>query len=261
MNTHAHSVDAKLVKFIMGAIDFIILLPPSEGKTAGGDRARPWTPSVGTFGAPLKAARTQVCKELSALDGGDARLLGVKGAHLERAQNSNSSLVRSPSLAAWQRYSGVVWEHLDLGSLPAAERNKILRRIFVPSGMAGLVRADDPLPDYRLKMGARVADLGLLSTWWRPLLTPALATAAKSRVIVDLLPNEHRAAFDWPDLPTTVRVDLVSRSGAVVGGHNAKAAKGRLARHLLTSGGTDLGRMVSSFKDPEYSARITKGRP
>lgn len=245
----------------MGALDFIILLPPSEGKTPDGDRTRRWTATSGRFGASFGAVRTQVCRELSAVGGGDAKLLGVHGTHLERAQRTNSSVLGSPSLPAWQRYSGVVWDHLDLASLTAVERNKILRRIFVPSAVAGLVRADDPVPDYKLKMGARIGTLGSLPVLWRPLITPALSGAARSRIIVDLLPAEHRAAFDWDELPSAVRVDLVSRSGGVVGGHNAKAAKGRLARHLLTSGAADLGRMVSSFKDADYAARITKGRP
>jgi hypothetical protein len=54
-----------------------------------------------------------------------------------------------------------------------------------------------------------------------------------------------------------VRIDLVSQSGGIVGGHNAKAAKGLLAQHLLLSGGTDFERMVSTFAHPEYTAKVS----
>jgi hypothetical protein len=76
-------------------------------------------------------------------------------------------------------------------------------------------------------------------------------------MLIDLLPNEHRAAINWDLVPTALRVDLVAHSGGIVGGHNAKAAKGLLARHLLLSTGTDIRRTVASFKHPEYSAKAT----
>jgi cytoplasmic iron level regulating protein YaaA (DUF328/UPF0246 family) len=53
-----------------------------------------------------------------------------------------------------------------------------------------------------------------------------------------------------------VRVDLVAKSGGRVGGHNAKAAKGLLARHILTSS-KDLKTTIRSFSNPEYKAVIT----
>ena len=151
----------------------------------------------------------------------------------------------------------MVWDHLDLAGLPAATRTATTKRIIVPSGFAGLVRADDPLPDYRLKMGARLSPLGLLSTWWRDDLTDALLAHTKKAPIVDLLPQEHRASIDWSRVDTLVRIDLVSKSGGIVGGHNAKAAKGLLARHLLLSSGTDFERMVSTFVHSEYTARVS----
>jgi hypothetical protein len=76
-------------------------------------------------------------------------------------------------------------------------------------------------------------------------------------MLIDLLPNEHRAAINWDLAPTAIRVDLVAHSGGIVGGHNAKAAKGLLARHLFLSTSTDIRRTVASFKHPEYSAKVT----
>ena len=241
----------------MNAVDFFILLPPSEGKAEGGAPRTKWSPDSGVFGNALGDFRGDIAERLTAAKGGDAKLLGVKGAHLERAQLANKALVGSPTLPAWQRYTGVVWDHLGLGSFSAAQRNAAIKRIFVPSGLLGLVRADDPVPDYRLKMGARLTPFGLMSTWWRDDLTDAFAQHVKKRIVVDLLPQEHRAALDAASLPTLMRVDLVSKEGKVVGGHNAKAAKGLLARHLFASG-QSIERSVASFDHPEYTAVIAK---
>lgn len=241
----------------MTAQDFVLLLPPSEGKAEGGVISRSWTPKLGVFGATLETPRTQVVAQLRKEKGGAQKLLGVKGAHLTRAQSSNMHLVGAPCLPAWQRYTGVVWDHLDLASLTASQRSAFTRRIIVPSGLLGLVRADDQIPDYRLKMGARLTPFGTMSKFWIEAITDALIAVAKKRAVVDLLPNEHRAAINWNQLQNVVRVDLVSHSGAVVGGHNAKAAKGLLARHLLVSTNADVRRTVASFKHPEYSAKVT----
>lgn len=239
----------------MSRNQFIVLLPPSEGKAEGGDPSVPWHAESGVFGAVLGQWRGDLARELRRLKGGDAALLGVKGPLLDRARDANATLVGAPTLPAWRRYTGVVWDHLDLAALPTVARTRATARIVVVSGLAGLVRADDPLPDYRLKMGARLAGYGALSAWWRDDLTEALATWSKGRTVVDLLPQEHRGAIDWNDLDA-VRVDLVARRGGRVGGHDAKAAKGLLARHLLTETG-DIAPMVASFDHPAYTARIT----
>ena len=241
----------------MATQDFLLLLPPSEGKAETGNQSRPWTPQLGAFGAVLETSRAQIVNQLRKDKGGTQKLLGVSGDHLTRAQSCNMQLIGAPCLPAWQRYTGVVWDHLDLSSLTATQRNAFIKRIIVPSGLLGLVRADDHVPDYRLKMGARLAPFGTMSKFWNEAITDALVAVVKKRAVVDLLPNEHRAAINWNKLDNVVRVDLVSHSGAVVGGHNAKAAKGLLARHLLVSTNSEVRRTVASFKHPEYSAKVT----
>jgi cytoplasmic iron level regulating protein YaaA (DUF328/UPF0246 family) len=212
-----------------------LLLPPSEGKAEGG-RGR-WDPSAGRQAAfrALGDRRAQVAGALAAVGGGDEKLLGVGGAHLARAQSANTSLLGAPALPAARRYTGVVWDHLDLASLDAAARARATSSIAVVSGLLGVVGVDDQVPDYRLKMGASLAPMGKLSTWWRPAVSETINTWARRRVVIDLLPQEHRAAW-VPEGVQGVSVSFVERSGKVAG-HDAKAAKGRLARHVLTFDG------------------------
>lgn len=212
----------------------MLLLPPSEGKAHGGNARRAtWSPDAGHFGRrdAIAEGRLTIVEALSAQGGGDEKLLGVKGDHLARAQSANVALVGAPTLPAWQRYTGVVWDHLDPGTLPAEAR----RRIVVVSGLLGLARGDDPVPDYRLKMGANLAPLGKLSTWWRDVLSTELDRSARRRVVVDLLPQEHRAALTAGPEVEGITVSLVDPSGKP-GGHFAKAAKGELARAILLDG-------------------------
>lgn len=236
-----------------------LLLPPSEGKAAEGDGV-PWHPSRGTFGALLGDRRAEVVAALEAAEGGDGALLGVGGAHLDRARLANRSLVGAPTLPAGRRYTGVVWDHLGLDTMPPPVRRRAGDAIAVVSGLHGVVSVDDPVPDYRLKMGARLAPLGPLARWWRPAVSAAIAHWAAGRVVVDLLPQEHRAAWDAEPGPfaAVVRVDLtehVHTTGTTrVVGHHAKAAKGLLARHLVEST-SDVHTALATWQHPRFSLR------
>lgn len=233
----------------------ILLLPPSEGKATGGkstDVTR-WSADAGTFGRRLDGRRAEIADALAAVGGGDGRLLGVKGEHLDRARSANATLRGAATLPAWQRYTGVVWDHLDPAALAVEDR----RRIVVVSGLLGLVRADDRIPDYRLKMGANLAPMGKLSTWWRTELSEALnryatgRTAGRRRFLVDLLPREHRAAWVPDRRVRGVSIDLVDPTGKP-GGHLAKAAKGELAASILRHG---LG-VVASWRHDRFDLAV-----
>jgi uncharacterized protein len=237
------------------SVPFALLLPPSEGKADGGG-GPPWSPDAGRFGSALDSTRLAIVEALAATDGGSPRLLGVGGRHLVRAQAANRSLVGAPTLPAGRRYTGVVWDHLGPATLPAAAGRRAAASVVVLSGLLGAVALDDPVPDYRLKMGASLAPLGVLSRWWRPILSDVLAEFFARRVVIDLLPNEHRAAcVIQPGCARAhVTVTFVERSGRAAG-HDAKAAKGMLARHILIEGG-DPRRAIESFRHERFDASV-----
>jgi hypothetical protein len=74
----------------MSAQQFVILLPPTEGKAVGGQKEKPWKPDSGSFGSSLEAHRSELMAHLKKSKGGDQKLLGVSGAHLTRAQDANT---------------------------------------------------------------------------------------------------------------------------------------------------------------------------
>jgi cytoplasmic iron level regulating protein YaaA (DUF328/UPF0246 family) len=236
--------------------ELIILLPPSEGKAESGKTGTKFTETNGTFGKSLGKQRMQVIAALQHARGGSPKLLGVSGTHLIRAQQANLAVRGAKTLPASQRYTGVVWDHLDLSSLPLATQKFAGKNVVIVSGLLGLVAASDPTPDYRLKIGASLAPLGKLSSWWRNEISRTLNDYCAGAVVISLLPQEHSAAF-VPDKELIKRyshVDLATKSGKA-GGHEAKAAKGRLARHLLLNRADPLN-ALKSFKDAQFKVRV-----
>jgi uncharacterized protein len=186
-----------------------VLLPPSEGKAPGGD-GPPWRPGTGL---------------LPALDGARADVLAVIG----------GGVAAEPTMRAVERYTGVLYRELDWTSLPAPARRLGSRTVLIASGLWGMTGPNDPIPPYRLKMSDRRAPLGRLATWWRPRLTAALADHLAGRLVWDLLPAEHAAAWAPAGVPYARRVTVrfVDRGGRTVS-HWNKLLKGALVRHLLT---------------------------
>jgi uncharacterized protein len=232
-----------------------VLLPPSEGKAPGG-RAPGWDPASGRFGAALAGHRRAVAEALAHHDGGDERLLGARGVTLERARTANRSLIGAPTLPAARRFSGVVWDHLDLASLTVAHRRRAAGAVIVVSALAGLVGPSDPLPDHRLKLSVSLPPLGGLARYWRDILSTTLNDHLARRLVVDLLPHEHAVA--WVPDPTRYdhrRVALVDDQGRA-GGHDAKAAKGLLARQLLVAADPEL--VLATWRHGPYRAVIAE---
>lgn len=207
-----------------------VLVPPSEGKAPGG-KGR-WQPASGTFGRRLGVARAEVIDALGRTHLDEAKL-GAKGALYERAVAANHAVAngKAHKRPAHERYTGVVWEHLDPAALEQDER----RRILVPSALLGLATADDPVPDHRLKFDVRLDAIGRLNRYWRPHLTEAIKKHTRpTDTIVELLPQEHTAAIDLDAIAG--RRHLVRTTVTGISGHDAKSVKGALARHLLSHG-------------------------
>ena len=220
----------------------LVLVPPSEAKAPGGTREV----HDGPFDSVLGAARRDVRAAVRSLLAGATsreleRILHVRGPLLERARAAmtdvGSGEVRT--LPAWQRYCGVVWTHLEPATLHVRQR----RRLLVPSGLYGLSAGEDRIADYRLRMSVNLAPVGRLTDFWRTRTTEALAEYARGRTIVSLLPREHTASIDFVAVGQYCRVRQVEfregHDGAAVG-HDAKAVKGRFARHVLVNGADGL---------------------
>lgn len=248
----------------------LILLPPSEGKSNGGD-GPPWAPA--TMAVDLDDQRRRVLAALrSAMRGSvaaRAKLLGVKGDALAAATAADRAAASAPTRPAIERYTGVLYDALDAPSLSVAARRRLDGSVLIASGLWGLVAPSDPIPDYKLKMGASLASLGRLSTWWRPSLSSALAERVTGRRVWNLLPKEHDAAWAIPEGVEPISVEFLEpgRDGALVAvSHWNKQLKGALVRHLLQHPSTTAEDLAdwdhpAGFRlDPSRDRRTPRGR-
>ncbi len=143
----------------------------------------------------------------------------------------NAELWTSPTAPALHRYTGVLYDALDVGSLRGAAAARARRRLAVGSALFGLLTADDRVPAYRLSAGSALPGRGTLAAAWRPALEPVLAALAARELVVDLRSGSYAALAR---VPGAVTVTVRTATGAVVS-HFNKAHKGGLARLLATT--------------------------
>ena len=217
----------------------LILLPPSEGKTAP-RRGKPLD-LAGLGHLSLTDTRQDLVAALvSASDRPDAaQLLGIGHTQLDLLDR-NRTLTTAPTARADRIYTGVLYDALGLGTLSPAGRRRAAHRVAITSSVFGLVRPGDRIPAYRLSGDAALPDLGSVAGAWRPVLGDAVRAALGSGLLVDLRSSTYAAFWRPPaDLArrtATVRVLHESAGRRTVVSHFNKATKGRLVRGLLEDG-------------------------
>ena len=216
-----------------------LLLPPSESKRVGG-RGRPVR--IGAGPGPLAAARVTALDALRELVAGDpddaARALALPPGVAADALAANAAVRLSRTMPALRRYTGVLYDGLGLDELAPAEQRLAYRSTYIFSGLFGVLRGDEPVPDYRVPAKAVLPGLGVAGTWWRPVLSDALPSVLTRGLVVDLRSSDYRAMWR-PERETatrTVAIRILSpapRGGHAVISFTSKLAKGHLAAALV----------------------------
>jgi cytoplasmic iron level regulating protein YaaA (DUF328/UPF0246 family) len=223
----------------------LLLLPPSEAKSAGGsgpalgDRPVLSTPELAAPRQRLAAALRRAARtDPTRLAAGLKLPPGLADAALA----ADRSVSTAPTRPALDRYAGVVYAALDVASLTPAARRRAEREVVVLSGLWGVVRGADPVPDYRVPASGVVAGIGSVTTHWRAPLAEALPGLVGDEPVLDLRSGDYRAMWrpvgGLRDQVVAVRVLAERGTGAhrTVGpvSHHAKTVKGLVVRHLVS---------------------------
>ena len=207
----------------------LIVLPPSETKSFGGDHPPLDWDSL-SF-PELNSVRKQIAADLVALDD-PFTVLGISD-KLAAEVEANQELLTSPTTSAILRYTGVLYDALSANTLP----DEALRRLAIGSALFGVVRAGDLIPHYRLsggtKLPTRSSATPTLKSRWGGLITEVLSSA--DDLVVDLRSGTYQQ-LGRLKTAITVRVESVQPDGSrKVVSHFNKHFKGELARVLALS--------------------------
>jgi cytoplasmic iron level regulating protein YaaA (DUF328/UPF0246 family) len=226
----------------------LVLLPPSETKAAGGDGAP--LDLTALTSPELTQVRTEIAETLVKVsaDVPAARAaLGLSAGQDDEIER-NAALWTSPTMPALARYTGVLYDALDVASMTRAQRARADRRLAVGSALFGVVRGEDRVPAYRLSAGSSLPGLPTLRALWKPALSPVLA--AVDELVVDLRSGSYAALAPVPGAVTLAVLSERPDGTRSVVSHFNKAHKGRVARLLATTTAepTDVVRLRSLLR-------------
>lgn len=226
----------------------LILLPPSEGKTAPA-AGEPVDLDSLAYAEELGELRAGLLDALERLGRGSRRK-AIEALAISPGQAGevavDAALREAPAAPAAEVYSGVLYDRLGLTTLPARAR----KRVLIASALWGVVRPEDRIPYYRLSAKARLPKVGPIAAYWRAALAATLPDEEGS-LVIDMRSGAYAAA--WKPRRATL---LAVRAFTEAGGkrkpvsHMAKAVRGEVARALLGA--------KKAPADPEGAAAVAR---
>ena len=208
-----------------------ILLAPSETKRCGGEAAF----RLDNLLFPeLLPYRTKLLHSyMNILQKGDIQVLSnMFGLKKETDIRSHiRDIIHEPAMKAVERYTGVAFDHLDYNTLDTKAQTYIDSHVILNSNLFGFLRADDLIPEYRLKQGAPVGEIKV-EKFYHEHGAPLMEEYLKSEEILDLRAGFYDK-FYKPAKPYTALKFV--KNGKVVS-HWAKAYRGIVLREIAKAG-------------------------
>lgn len=136
-----------------------ILLAPSETKKSGG--TDPFAPNTLLF-ETLLPHRTQLLhRYINVLQKGNMQILSTMFGIKKEADilKHKKDIIHELSMKAIERYTGVAFDYLDYPHLDPKGQRYIDTHVILFSNLFGPIRANDKIPEYKLKQGAAIGDM------------------------------------------------------------------------------------------------------
>jgi cytoplasmic iron level regulating protein YaaA (DUF328/UPF0246 family) len=215
----------------------LILLPPSETKRDGGAEDHPL--DLGSLSFPgLTRPRKAALAGLRAISRNVATATAALGlGPTQRFEIDRNRAIRTaPTMPAIERYTGVLFDAIDVESLSVTERRFLGRHVLVHSALLGLTGADDPIPAYRFSHDTRIPGSSLPKLWRDANSAVLREATGQHGVILDLRSESYvhlgpAAEGTW--FLRVVTEDDVGTRRAL--NHFNKHGKGELVRALAVA--------------------------
>jgi len=243
-----------------------VLLSPAKRKQPGGN---PFAPDMfdyrtsGTFNYydELNPERRKIIDQLhQAIDEKEedelGALFGLEGPELQQALEVDAEIYDAPLMSALDRYSpGVMYAAMDFANLPTGAQRRLLENGVILSGLFGLLRPDDLIPNYQLGMEAEIPGIGPVTEYWREPISEILNRNLEGRWVWDLLPDVHRSA--WTDEHTyearvEVRFERVDDGERVeLTDEDLDVQRGQLVNYVVRETAEDLDELAEWEEHPD----------
>ncbi|MGA1931883.1 YaaA family protein [Arcobacter sp. YIC-464] len=222
-----------------------ILLAPAETKNQGGEE-KPYC-KENFFLEELFEKRNEVFEKYEQLLENSnieelSKWFGLK--KLDEVERYKESLKNKPTMKAIQRYNGVAFDAIEYESLDKESQNYIDENVVLFSNLFGPIKADDLIPDYKYKQGAKLPDLAV-EKFYLDNFSTALDDYLGEEII-DLRAGHYEKFYKIKK--ANVLTFKFIKDGKVVS-HWAKHYRGALLKHLAVNNISNLSEFMETQID------------
>ena len=204
------------------------------------------------FGPGLTSCREDLIRDLQQVcSHADAGQVLKIGPNTVGDIADNLDIYKAPTTTALNLYTGVLFEAAKFNQTLENVTSENMQRtatspadilnseIMIFSGLWGVVRPHDLLPNYRLSASTKLPTIGTVATYWKKQLDPLLNAVLKDQIVVDCRSGEYRKMWTPSTKhPCELLQVVVQREDPLTGkrsvvSHNAKHMRGVLAGALF----------------------------
>jgi cytoplasmic iron level regulating protein YaaA (DUF328/UPF0246 family) len=208
-----------------------ILLAPSESKQSGG--SAPFKLETLLFEALLPYRTRLLHTYTNIIQRGDLQTLSALFGLKKESDilRYKKDLIHEPAMKAIERYTGVAFDHLSYATLDPDAQAYVDHNVILFSNLFGPIRANDMIPEYKLKQGVPVGDIRV-EKYYHEHSSDLMEEHLSGEDILDLRAGFYEK-FYKPAKPYTTLKFL--KDGKVVS-HWAKAYRGKVLREVAKAG-------------------------
>jgi len=204
-----------------------ILLAPSETKRSGGEN--PFDPSSLLFKDLAPRRMKLLHSYMNVLQKGDIAVLSKMFGLKKEADilKHKKDIIHELTMKAIERYTGVAFDYLGYADLDEDAQYYVDSHVILFSNLFGPLRADDLIPEYKLKQGEAVGDIKT-EKFYNEHAASLMEAYLKDEEILDLRAGFYDKFYKPQKAYTTLKF---IKDGKVVS-HWAKAYRGIVLREI-----------------------------
>lgn len=223
-------------------VNYILLIPNSEGKIEGGDinQVYRFISNLKKYNSfvKLQPQRDLIIDEIRRIIRTyDEQELSVffdlKGENLKNAISNMTALKDEECMPAINRMSGVMYNAINYDSLDETRKNRFNDSVIILDGLFGLLKPLDLIPNYKCKVSMKLFDSTLAKFWQKELLG-YFEYVCKDKLVLDVLPNSHRDIIKNFENLDRIEIIFAKQDGDSfkLEGHASKELKGEFINYV-----------------------------
>ncbi len=208
-----------------------ILLAPSETKKSGGEFS--FNPSTLLFDTLAPHRIKLLHAYTNVLQQGDMQALSKMFGIKKEADilKYKKDIIHELTMKAIERYTGVAFDYLGYNELEMSAQQYVDENVILFSNLFGPIRANDLIPEYKLKQGEAVSDIKP-EKFYNEHAADLIENYLKDEEILDLRAGFYDKFYKPDKSYTTLKF---IKDGKVVS-HWAKAYRGIVLREIAKAG-------------------------